>query len=85
MGKQINYPTANIYVEENYKIIPKDGVYLIKTLISNMRSNIYATLRNVTKSDSIDVFNFLFLAYYVQELYGSIRKLNWRKKRSNEK
>ncbi|MEC8611546.1 MAG: riboflavin biosynthesis protein RibF, partial [Bacteroidota bacterium] len=35
LGKQINYPTANIYVEENYKIIPKDGVYFIKTLIDD--------------------------------------------------
>ena len=33
LGKQIDYPTANISIKEDYKIIPKDGVYYIKTTI----------------------------------------------------
>ena len=32
LGKKINYPTANIFIEETYKIIPKDGVYLVENL-----------------------------------------------------
>ena len=32
LGKQINYPTANIYVEENYKIIPRAVSYTHLTL-----------------------------------------------------
>ena len=64
LGKQIDYPTANISIEEDYKIIPKDGVYYIKTTINN---NLYNGMMNIghrptigTKEKSIEVnlFNF---------------------------
>ena len=64
LGKQINYPTANISIEEDYKIIPKDGVYYIKTRIDN---KLYNGMMNIghrptigTKEKSIEVnlFNF---------------------------
>ncbi|WP_053990794.1 bifunctional riboflavin kinase/FAD synthetase [Mangrovimonas sp. TPBH4] len=31
LGKQIGFPTANIYIEEDYKLIPKNGVYVVKS------------------------------------------------------
>ncbi len=64
LGKQIDYPTANISIKEDYKIIPKDGVYYIKTTIDN---NLYNGMMNIghrptigTKEKSIEVnlFNF---------------------------
>ena len=64
LGKQINYPTANISIEEDYKIIPKDGVYYIKTTIDN---NLYNGMMNIghrptigTKEKSIEVHLFSF-------------------------
>lgn len=33
LGRTINYPTANLYPEESYKIIPKNGVYIVKSSI----------------------------------------------------
>ena len=64
LGKQINYPTANISIEENYKIIPKDGVYYIKTTIDN---KLYNGMMNIghrptigTKEKSIEVNLFSF-------------------------
>ncbi len=33
LGGKIGYPTANIDVVENYKLIPKTGVYVVKSLI----------------------------------------------------
>ncbi|MBT8183218.1 MAG: bifunctional riboflavin kinase/FAD synthetase [Eudoraea sp.] len=35
LGKQLNFPTANLHVEEEYKLIPKNGVYVVKSLIEN--------------------------------------------------
>lgn len=35
LGKTINYPTANLYIEETYKLIPKHGVYIVKSTIDN--------------------------------------------------
>ncbi len=33
LGGKIGFPTANIDVSENYKLIPKTGVYIIKSII----------------------------------------------------
>lgn len=32
LGRKISFPTANIQIEESYKLIPKTGVYLVKTV-----------------------------------------------------
>lgn len=34
-GRSIGFPTANILIEENYKLIPKNGVYAVKTTLKN--------------------------------------------------
>ncbi|MBD0823166.1 bifunctional riboflavin kinase/FAD synthetase [Aestuariibaculum marinum] len=33
LGRQIDYPTANIKIEEDYKLIPKQGAYVVKSII----------------------------------------------------
>lgn len=33
LGRKLNYPTANLYIEEQYKLIPKNGVYIVKSEI----------------------------------------------------
>tara|TARA_B100000427_G_scaffold46697_1_gene34740 strand:+ start:695 stop:1621 length:927 start_codon:yes stop_codon:yes gene_type:complete len=64
LGKKMNFPTANIKIKENYKIIPKNGVYLVKTALN---SNIYFGMMNIgvrptvggkNKSLEIHFFNF---------------------------
>lgn len=30
IGRTLNYPTANLYVKEEYKLIPKTGVYVVQ-------------------------------------------------------
>lgn len=32
IGRTINFPTANLVVEESYKLIPKQGVYVIQSI-----------------------------------------------------
>ncbi len=34
LGKQLDYPTANIKINEDYKLIPKQGAYIVKSLIN---------------------------------------------------
>ncbi|WP_406844725.1 bifunctional riboflavin kinase/FAD synthetase [Flavobacterium soyae] len=36
LGRTIGFPTANIQIDEEYKLIPKNGVYVVKTLIDNL-------------------------------------------------
>lgn len=35
LGKTIQFPTANILIEDDYKLIPKDGVYVVKSYLNN--------------------------------------------------
>jgi len=35
LGGKIGYPTANIHVSEDYKLIPKTGVYVVKSTINS--------------------------------------------------
>ena len=33
LGKEFNYPTANLEIEEEYKLIPKNGVYVVRSIV----------------------------------------------------
>ena len=35
IGRKIDFPTANIFIPEDFKLLPKDGVYLVKSSIKN--------------------------------------------------
>src|SRR5690606_33217820 len=37
LGRTIGFPTANLQVSENYKLIPKKGVYIVELLLHNQR------------------------------------------------
>ena len=34
LGKQLDYPTANINIKEDYKLIPKQGAYIVNATIN---------------------------------------------------
>jgi len=34
LGRTIGFPTANIHIEEDYKLIPKIGVYVVKAIVN---------------------------------------------------
>ncbi|GAB1857851.1 bifunctional riboflavin kinase/FAD synthetase [Flavobacteriaceae bacterium MHTCC 0001] len=36
LGKTLHYPTANINVDENYKLIPKYGAYVVRSVIDDI-------------------------------------------------
>ncbi len=44
LGRTLNYPTANLHIKESYKLIPKQGVYVIKACIDN---KIYFGMMNI--------------------------------------
>lgn len=37
LGKKFNYPTANLKIEEDYKLIPAKGVYVVRATLANER------------------------------------------------
>ena len=64
LGRTLGYPTANIQVTENYKLIPKDGVYAVYSYIDGRK--VYGMMsigKNPTiegKGASIEVYFFDF-------------------------
>jgi riboflavin kinase/FMN adenylyltransferase len=64
LGKKIGYPTANIQVKETYKLIPKQGVYVVKTnyngnvLFGMMNIGTNPTVNGKKQSIEISFFNF---------------------------
>jgi riboflavin kinase/FMN adenylyltransferase len=65
LGKTIQFPTANLKIEEPYKLIPKKGVYLVQALIE--KELVYGMLNigtnptvSSTNTLSIEVFFFNF-------------------------
>tara|TARA_Y100001970_G_scaffold24148_2_gene28651 strand:- start:7418 stop:8347 length:930 start_codon:yes stop_codon:yes gene_type:complete len=64
IGKKIGFPTANILIEENYKLIPNKGVYLIKAKIKNktyygmMNIGNRPTLNGIDETLEINIFKF---------------------------
>jgi riboflavin kinase / FMN adenylyltransferase len=37
IGKDLGFPTANLDIEEDYKLIPKNGVYVVSSLIGGIK------------------------------------------------
>jgi riboflavin kinase / FMN adenylyltransferase len=71
LGRTIGYPTANIHIEENYKLIPYDGIYAVKVYIENSEYGgmLYIgnrpTLQNPSeKRIEVNIFDF------EEDIYG---------------
>jgi riboflavin kinase/FMN adenylyltransferase len=50
IGRTIGYPTANIQINENYKLLPKNGVYIVSSEIDNV---LYFGMMNIGKNPTI--------------------------------
>ncbi len=35
LGRKLNFPTANLHIDAPYKLIPKNGVYVVRSVIGN--------------------------------------------------
>lgn len=58
LGRQFGFPTANIFIEEAYKLVPKNGVYVVQSVLNDRL--VYGMMNigyNPTVSDSKDPTN----------------------------
>ncbi|PHR72481.1 MAG: riboflavin biosynthesis protein RibF [Lutibacter sp.] len=51
LGEKIGFPTANINVKEDYKLIPKTGVYIVKSFIEGV---LYYGMMNIGNRPTIN-------------------------------
>jgi riboflavin kinase/FMN adenylyltransferase len=63
LGKQLNFPTANLFIEEPYKLVPKNGVYVVQctmgkaTVSGMMNIGFNPTVSGKEKSIEIHFFD----------------------------
>ena len=64
IGRTLGFPTANIVVKEEYKLLPKNGVYLIQSVINHnkyfgmMNIGIKPTIKESSKTIEVNFFDF---------------------------
>ena len=72
IGKTIDFPTANLQIEENYKLIPKNGVYVVsakldgKIVFGMMNIGFNPTVNGDGSKQFIEIHFFEF----DEDLYG---------------
>lgn len=84
LGRTIGYPTANIAIPENYKLVPETGVYIASAIIDGtevpgmMSIGTNPTVGGMEQSIEIHLFDF------DDDLYGKTLQLNLHKRLRNE-
>lgn len=73
LGRTLGFPTANLLIEETYKLIPGDGIYAVKVKIdsgseiSNLKSQVYKgmayignrpTINGMSRNIEVNIFDF---------------------------
>ena len=64
IGRQMGYPTANIVVNEKYKLIPGDGIYAVKVVVAGQTFKGMAyigsrpTINGITRNIEVNIFDF---------------------------
>ena len=76
LGRTIGFPTANIQISENYKLIPKNGAYIVTALVNN--KTVFGMLNIGIKPTlggnllSIEVH----LLHFSEDIYGQKMQVN---------
>ena len=84
LGRTIDYPTANISIKEDYKLIPHDGVYVVKSTIDNttifgmMNIGTNPTVGGKTRSIEVHFFGL------EKDIYNEDLKIEFLKRLRNE-
>jgi riboflavin kinase/FMN adenylyltransferase len=77
IGRTIGFPTANILIEERYKLIPADGIYAVKVKIDeeSFEGMGYIgsrpTINGITRNIEVNIFDFN------KEIYGRRIKMEF--------
>lgn len=77
IGRTIGFPTANIFIEETYKLIPSDGIYAVTVEMDGglFKGMAYIgqrpTINGMTRNIEVNIFDFS------QEIYGQDITMNF--------
>jgi riboflavin kinase / FMN adenylyltransferase len=72
LGRSIGYPTANLSIQDEFKLIPGDGVYAVEVQVSDEPSKTYRAMMNIgfrptvngtKRMIEVNIFNFERMIY----------------------
>lgn len=84
LGRKLDFPTANIQIKESYKLIPKDGVYVVqcqlncRVVFGMMNIGTNPTINDKGRSIEVHFFE------YNEDLYNHKLKIEFLKRLRNE-
>lgn len=83
LGRKIGFPTANVQLLVDYKLIPKNGVYIVNVKVKNklfkgmLNIGLRPTIEGLNKTIEVNIFDFdediygdkieIFLLKYIRE------------------
>jgi riboflavin kinase / FMN adenylyltransferase len=79
LGRTIGYPTANLQIQDNYKLVPANGVYAVdvqlgsRNLKGMMNIGIRPTVDGTKRVIEVNIFNF------DEDIYGQTLKITLKK------
>lgn len=82
IGRKLGFPTANLFIEENYKLIPSDGIYAVRLeFMDDSMKNEHATgmayighrptINGMSRNIEVNIFDF------DKEIYGQIIRVRF--------
>lgn len=84
IGKTLNFPTANLQIEESYKILPKIGVYVVQSEISGKK--VYG-ITNIGTNPTVGGINKTIETYFLdfnEDLYNEVLQIEFLKRIRDE-
>jgi len=67
-GKKLGFPTANIY-PESYHVLPKEGVYITKTLLDD---RFYNSITNIGSNPTFEGSNPISIETYILDFHQDV-------------
>lgn len=82
IGRKLGFPTANLFIEENYKLIPSDGIYAVSidfkgedTKLKSAKGMAYIghrpTINGMSRNIEVNIFDFN------EDLYGQTIRIHF--------
>lgn len=82
LGRVLGFPTANLFIEENYKLIPSDGIYAVSIEFNHEETNPKTamgmayighrpTINGMSRNIEVNIFDFN------EDIYGQTIRINF--------
>lgn len=86
LGRTIGYPTANLKIDHEFKLIPKPGVYAVEVEVSGSRfpGMLNIGYRPTIKTHTLQLSIEVHIINFVENIYGKLITLHFKHKIRNE-